>query len=1256
MHLGINQRAAIPLFLLAFSLVTNGQTVKSHKYLFDSDLQDNIAISTDNSILINYSASELCLENITNDNGTYYKVTIPGHIPASVPGKPELPVLSRMISVPEGCSYRISITDIKTSRIKPSREKIEGMLFPAQEGETKEPQKQKPLFRIDKSLYASRDFIKSDTVWIELIGKVRKVNLAAVYISPVIYNPGSNILEVITSMKIKITFIPVEEASKTLFPESPVFRETLSKGIINFDPDAVVPGYSDKPARMIILTDTAFKKYLEPFIKWKTQKGYRLDVLYKGAALAGNTYTELKNTIKAIYQGSTADNPPPEYLLIIGSVARIPYYGTGNVTDLYYGEFNGNGDYIPDMFIGRLPVADTTELKSVVKKIIQYEKFEFADTNKFHSKAIVSAGYDGGYANYMNGQVNYAVNYYLKPENGIKEYHFKYPHVSNHRDSLLNLVDNGISFLNYTGHGSTSGWLGLAVNTSAIDTMSNKNMYPLVISNACQTSSFELSNSFGNKWVTSPDKGAIGFIGGSADTYWSEDFYWSVGLGTPSADPTYATTGLGAYDQLFHTHDEAPKDWYTTMGQIVYAGNLAVSASTSSRKKYYWEIYNLIGDPSVTPIIGTPDSFKITLPDTLPNNIRSWTFTADPFLYAAISDFNTLWDASFVSPSGSVTLDLPAVSNDSCLVVITGQNKIPLIKTIYFGNISKEFINLAKADLNDTAENNNGKADFGESIYLDLTISNLGLQNAENLYAKISSGSEWITVNSDSVMIGTLVGASEIVLDKDLSFTVSDSIPDNSIVTIDLLLKDDFEQKLYKVDISAHAPELDILNFLMDDSASGNGDDIADLGETFDLVFQISNKGSSSISGTFSIASTDTVITILEPSVKSGILEYGETTNIPVSVKISENANSGATVNMSVTLDCTPYIVTKIITFRVGLIRESFESQSFKVFPWLNISKVPWTITETDSYDGVSSARSGTISHNSSTALSIKSFYPAADSLKFYQKVSSELNYDFLVFKLNDKEIYKKSGETAWEKKVIPVPAGYNKMEWIYRKDQSVSQGFDGAMIDMIDFAGPGTVRYVRRDLVVAKLVTPFQEEKIGKEDVSLKVLNQGPDTIRGFNLAFKINNIAPVKEYFKNLLVPFGDSVTVTFSTKADFSRYGIYNMAVYGFGNADDYPLNDTLKIKLENTIPDEPLLVFPNPFTSELKIIINSDIAGTASFALYTSTGKKVLESEKPVNKGLNEITMNANKLVPAVYYLRIDFPGVSRSVPVVKARDD
>jgi len=1252
MYLGKYYPVIIATLIMVFSLPANSQPVKSHRYLFDKNQRETTATIDDHSLTINYSLSELKLNNINNEYGTFYRLAIPGHIPESNAGKPEFPVLSRLISVPEGCTCKIKITDVKTSRIRPQRKKIEGVMFPAQVEETKKVQKQKPDFVIDKALYATRGYIKTDTVRIEHVGKVRGVNLATLQISPVRYNPKSNILEIITSMKIEIIF--TGNSVKSLSAESFLFDETFSKGVLNYENGDVIPGYSDKPVRMIILTDTSFTKHLEPFIKWKTQKGFKLEILYRGDSFAGNTYTELRDTIKSIYQNSTADNPPPEYLLIIGNTAKIPYYGSGQVTDIYYGEFDGDGDYIPEMFIGRLPVADTNELKAVTEKIIQYERFEFADTNNFHSNAIATAGYDGNYASYMNGQVNYAVNNYLNSENGIKEYHFTYPHVINHKDSLRGLIDSGISFLNYTGHGITTAWLSMSFNSDTVAVLKNQNMYPFIISNACETSSFNLSNSFGNRWVLTKDKGAIGFIGSSNDTYWSDDFYWAVGLGAPSADPTYEETGLGAYDRLFHTHDEVPSDRYITMGQVNYAGNLAVSSSTSSRKKYYWEVYNLVGDPSVIPIIGTPDTFDIILPDTLPNNMTSWSFTAEPFSYIAISHADTLWDASYVSPSGSVTLEMPGISDDSCLVVITGQNRVPLIKTIRFSTISGEYINLTGSEIDDSMENNNGMADFGETFSINLIISNLGSADAENLYAKISSGSEYITMNTDSVMIGTLNAGSETMLDDDLTVTLAEDVPDMETIPFDILLKDNATEKAYKYYISAHAPDFEVLNFLLDDSENGNGNNIADQGEIVSLIFQIRNKGTSSTSGQFYVLSTDTSLTILDPPVKSDELGFGESTSIPVSVKISEDIASGAVIYISAMFDCPPYLVDREFSFRVGQIRESFEYESFKVFPWLNISNVPWIITGTDSYDGISSARSGDIGHNSSSVLSIKTFYSANDSLKFFYKVSSEYNYDYLIFKLNGTEIFKKSGEIGWEQKAISIPSGYNKMEWIYKKDQAVIGGADCAMIDMIDFSQSGTVKYIRRDMATAKLISPVQKDKIGREKVIVKVLNEGPDTINGFNMAYRINGDLSVSEHFENTLVPLGDSLIVTFTLPIDFSRYGIYNLEVYGYGNNDDYPLNDTLRTQIEHTTIIEPFLVFPNPFIDDLNIIINSDVAGTAHFVLYNTTSKKVLDAKHYVARGMNEIALEACHLPPSLYYLRIEYPGVTRTVKVVKTR--
>jgi hypothetical protein len=620
----------------------------------------------------------------------------------------------------------------------------------------------------------------------------------------------------------------------------------------------------------------------------------------------------------------------------------------------------------------------------------------------------------------------------------------------------------------------------------------------------------------------------------------------------------------------------------------------------------------------------------------------------------AISHNDTLWDASFASSSGSVKLDMPGASNDSCLVVITGQNKVPVMKTIYFSRIKKEFVNLSASSINDSGGNNNTLADYGEPIFLKLTLGNLGQTNATNLYAKISSTTDLATITRDSVFIGTLAAGTETILDNKLALKISDNVPDMGIVTVRLTLRDQLSEKHYNIDIAVHAPELQILSCMLDDQGTGNGDNIPDPGETFKLVFKVQNQGSSDISGLFSISNTNNNLTIVDPDIKSGTLKFGQVTDIQLLVKLSETIPSGSLVSLSALLDCKPYIVNKDFNFRVGKIRESFEALSFKVFPWINTGSAPWVITSSTSADGVTSARSGTIGHNASSSLSIRTYYSADDSVRFYFKVSSEPIYDILSFRLNGVEMFRKSGEIPWTTMAFPVQAGYNKMEWIYKKDNTVSQGSDCAWIDMIDFARTSPVGYIQRDLQVAKLVPP-KNDQIGIEAITAKVLNPGRDTINGFNLAYQINGHLPlVVQHFSNKLIPQADTMLVTFDSEADLSKYGVYKISVFGVQNNDDYLPNDTASMRLENVKITETVGVFPNPFTNKLTIYINSPVPEKLSIALCNVSGVKLYDLERSIISGNNSITLTDLNLAPALYYLNIRGVSVNKTVPVLKTK--
>lgn len=1246
---------------LFFSITAGGQDAKNIRLSEDQSPETDFALKEDGSLVFNYRLSELTFRPEKNEYGDFYRITAPGHITTSEPGKPELPVLSRMLGLPDNPAYTIRISEVKSERIRPSARNIRGILYPAQESQAKKIQVQKAPFRIDRGTYAMKGLIAGDTARIEILGKARDANLGNLVISPVHYNPKSNTLEVITSMKIEVIFDePVSRKSATTATLS---SATLMEGVLNFNRE-VIPDFTDKPVGMVILTDTVFKKQLQPYIKWKTQKGFRIKTIYKGSAFSGTTVGQLKDAIARIYNSATEDEPAPDYLLIVGDVNHIPCFGTGttsNYTDMYYAEFTGNGDYVPEMYVGRLPVKDTAEARNVLHKIIQYEKFGFANTNTFYRNSLATTGYDADNKVFMNGQVRYLVTNYLTPENRIDETHFYYytgadpdNYLKTQKDSIIKTINKGTSFINYSGHGDETGWLHINIKTADTASLTNRNMYPVIISNACRTGTFNMANSFGNRILLEKDRGAVAFIGCSNDSYWNEDYYWTVGVGSITENPSYSGKGYGIFDRYFHTHNEYPADWYYTLGQINYAGNLSVSASTSARKKYYWETYNVAGDPSMMPVIGVPQHFSITIPDTLPNGLKSLTMKTEPFAYVAVSHFDTLWDASFGGISGGVTLEMPGLSNDSCLIVITGQNRYPIIKTVYISDIKNEFLNLGSASINDQTGNNNNKADFREQIYLSVTVSNMGLTDAHNVYAKISSPSDWLTIDKDSVFIGTIAARSSIIIPDKLLLGVAEDVPDMGIASIDLLIKSDLSQKNYPVEITMHSPQLLISSFLIDDTGTGNGDHIADPGETFNLIFRITNTGSSDASGNFSIASSSNGITIINTGVSDKILKSGQTTDIPLKVQLDDMLLSGSYIQISSHLDSDPFILNKDFTMRIGRIRESFEAMSFEIFPWVNNSPVPWTVTSGSFYEGALSARSGAITHNSSSALLIRTNYPTADTLKFWYKVSSEPTYDYLSFVLNGREMLKKSGELSWAKFSVPVPKGLNTMEWIYKKDNSVSGGADCAWIDMIDFANAGAVNYIRKDLHVARIVTPFEKNHVGQALLRVKLLNTGKDTIDGFNLAFSVDNKLPVRQFFDEIILPGKDSVEITFKTKADLSKYGIYKLAVFGYNNGDDYPGNDTLNIEIENTTINEALILYPNPVVKDFTVFVNSRNPDRITMTITNAAGKIMYSTERDITSGGNAISMTGVQLSPATYYLNIRGTMIRKTVPFIKIK--
>lgn len=77
------------------------------------------------------------------------------------------------------------------------------------------------------------------------------------------------------------------------------------------------------------------------------------------------------------------------------------------------------------------------------------------------------------------------------------------------------------------------------------------------------------------------------------------------------------------------------------------------------------------------------------------------------------------------------------------------------------------------------------------------------------------------------------------------------------------------------------------------------------------------------------------------------------------------------------------------------------------------------------------------------------------ETLTFDYRVSSEQNYDKFIFKVNNSQVFTKSGEISWQSFTFTANStGSYAFEWRYEKDQSMAGGSDCAWLDNVRYSG----------------------------------------------------------------------------------------------------------------------------------------------------------------------------------------------------------
>jgi len=852
-------------------------------------------------LTIENSISTLYLNSINSQDGNFVSLESDGLIKIFDEGMPNIPLITKLIEVPQGANVELIVKSYDEEIIVLADYGFVDAIVPALRSQSKS-EESVPFIK-NETIYNSDRYVNSEVVQYIESGQLRATRIGNIVINPIQYNPVQNTLRILNNLVIDVNFLNADiEKTNALKRKynTPYFNDITSGSVINYNEKSGKELITQAPTHMVIVSDRMFEAQLIPFIAWKIKKGFKITEAYTD--VIGTTTTAIKSYLEGIYNGSD----PMSFVLFVGDVQQIPAWNgnTGShVTDLRYCEYTG--DNLPEVYYGRFSAQNTTQLQPQIDKTLMYEQFTMADP-AYLSEAFLVAGDDSSHElTWGNGQIYYGDTNYFNASNNVNG-HIYYQPLDNNavHTIIINDMNAGLGFANYTAHCGPSGWSSPSFSTSDVNALTNDEKYGVWIGNCCLSVKFDENECFGEAALRKANGGAIGDIGGSNSTYWDEDYWWGVGLTTSIiAEPTYAGSGRGAYDGVWHNLANETNDistWYPAQGQIQVCGNLAVEASTSGMKEYYWEIYHLMGDPSITNFIGTPQAMTVTpTPGTLMLGMTSLNVSSAPYAYVALSQGGELIAAAMSDNTGNASLTFPndALAVGDADLVVTCQNRIPYIGTIGVSPANEPYVVLNNYTTNIPPN-------FGETVALNVTLENVAASgsgyDAIGVTATISTSDSYVTINDNTESYGTIVAGGMVSINDAFNISISDDVPDQHVIIFDLHITDTNSHVWdTNLNLTANAPAFTIGGLSIDDTATGNGDSILDPGETATITIQTTNNGHADVTNVISaISTTSSDLIINTATAPTSSLTVGETGNFIFNVSATTTVSPGTAADI----------------------------------------------------------------------------------------------------------------------------------------------------------------------------------------------------------------------------------------------------------------------------------------------------------------------------------------------------------------------
>jgi hypothetical protein len=818
-------------------------------------------------------------------DGFHHFVSSPGPVwgPA---GSPELPHLGHRLLLPPG--EEIESVSIQNDVWTPLPGSYR--LFPAQPP-VPISQTNPPLFtQPDPTIYTSRTLHPSNPVEMSRTDFLSGHGIGSLSITSARWQPSTGRLEALTEYDLVVrtsTTARAQESFSTMLKRSPQVQARLERQVENAELSSAygpVQETRDIGCHYLIITTAALQSTFQELALYRTSLGLQaefktveeISTQYPGIDLQ----TKIRNCILDVYMTNWL-----EYVLLAGDADLVPerglwaqmnggqpndpdpdiaadlYYsnldGNWNADgDSYYGEPNDNPDLYYEVAIGRMCAGNATQAQHLIDKTIAYETSPVAadvqrglmvgedlDWQIWGSdlkEEIHLGSSSGGYVT-----VGFPSSFQVETLYETPSFHF------NAMTSLLPLLNNGQHLINHMGHGDV-GWV-LKFSTSQINDNNctnngvNHNFY-FAYSQACYSGSFD---NRGSGFQTTGDcicetfttiaHGAVGFVANSR-------FGWGNYYNTNGPSQYYDRE---FFDALFG-ENEYKLGWINADSKEDNADRINWAS--------YWCYYetNLMGDPALEIWTAQPLTFTPVYAPTQMLGLTEFDVTVGvPGANVVVSGPNGVMGSGTSNAQGIATVYIqdPITTPGMYTLGISKHNYIHHLGSINFTNSVEPWPIYTNPCFIDTINGDgDGRAEPGETLNLNMTFQNVGLDTAENLRVTLTCLDNCVNVIQGNVNLGTLLPTEIRAMTDVFRVALQPAVSDSEMLNFQVTFKDCYDSTwISNYNILAHAPELQLTSW----SWSDEGNHFLSPGDTATLQVKLLNAGSSETAALSLLLSTD---------------------------------------------------------------------------------------------------------------------------------------------------------------------------------------------------------------------------------------------------------------------------------------------------------------------------------------------------------------------------------------------------------------